>query len=95
MNVGFLPVEELLDITVDRYFRTAALVGSTRSCLDLVKRFEEIGVSEIACLIDFGVDPELVGESLHYLNDLREMCSMSGSADAMEESISEFMADLV
>lgn len=38
---------------------------------------------------------ELVGESLHYLNELREMCSMSGSADAMEESISEFMADLV
>ena len=57
----------------DRYFRTSGLFGTPDTCLAMVEALKEIGVDEIACLIDFGVDDESVLESLAFLNRLREL----------------------
>jgi natural product biosynthesis luciferase-like monooxygenase protein len=62
----------LMDHAFDRYFETSGLFGSVEDCLETVERLRRIGVDEIACLIDFGVNTEAVLESLPYLNTVRE-----------------------
>lgn len=49
------------------------LFGTPRSCLEMIRNLEEIGVNEVACLIDFGVATEDVLASLHHLDRLREL----------------------
>jgi natural product biosynthesis luciferase-like monooxygenase protein len=51
----------------------SGLFGTPRSCLEMIRALEEIGVDEIACLIDFGVATEDVLASLHHLDRLREL----------------------
>lgn len=65
-------VEELLDMTFDRYYQHASCMGSLDTAHASVKGFESDGVDEIACLIDFGVAPGIVLESLDYLRQLKE-----------------------
>ena len=59
--------DELLDIAFERYFNTSALMGTVDTCQQFVQTLEEIGVDEIACLVDFGVDHGLVRRSLESL----------------------------
>lgn len=46
------------------------LVGDKATCAQRIRRFGDIGVTEIACLVDFGIAPELVLEGLDDLDDL-------------------------
>jgi hypothetical protein len=64
---------ELAAYGFDRYFNTAALFGTRESCLGLLNRLAEIGVDEIACLIDFGVDVESALGSLRHLSALKDL----------------------
>jgi acyl carrier protein len=61
----------LLSRAYDRYFETSALIGTPSTCLMIIENLREAGVDEIACLIDFGLDPDSVMESLRGLNVLR------------------------
>ncbi|HEV2089374.1 MAG TPA: MupA/Atu3671 family FMN-dependent luciferase-like monooxygenase [Cryptosporangiaceae bacterium] len=63
--------ERLIGRAADRYVRTSSLFGTETDGLDVVGRLEDIGVDEIACLIDFGVPPDEVLRSLHHLAQLR------------------------
>ncbi len=65
-------VEEILDMTFDRYYELASCMGCVDTAQASVKRFQDAGVDEIACLIDFGVAPRTVLESLDYLRQLKE-----------------------
>jgi natural product biosynthesis luciferase-like monooxygenase protein len=65
-------VEEILDMTFDRYYANASCMGALDTAHAAVKRFEAAGVDEIACLIDFGVAPGLVLEGLEYLRQIKE-----------------------
>ena len=67
-------LEELLDITFERYYRSAALLGTPETCQLLPGQLSAIGVDDIACLIDFGPAEEDVLVGLSYLNDLRLLC---------------------
>jgi natural product biosynthesis luciferase-like monooxygenase protein len=64
-------MDALLAYSFERYYETSGLFGTPATCAKLVDRLKEIGVDEIACLIDFGVDADTVLTSLHYLNALR------------------------
>lgn len=68
-----LEQDQLLNYAFERYFQTAALIGTPSSCLEIVKQLQKIGVDEIACLIDFGVNSSLVLENLDYLRELKEL----------------------
>ena len=68
-------IEELLDLTFERYYRTAALMGSLASCRELVAHLKSIGVDELASLIDIVPDYEAIMESLSYLHELKEIFS--------------------
>ncbi|GIO13156.1 siderophore biosynthesis protein [Cohnella xylanilytica] len=63
---------KLLDFAFARYWQSAALLGTPDSCGELVRSLEEIGVDEIACLIDFHDDYETVMGGLEGLLRLKE-----------------------
>lgn len=64
----------LLSSAYERYVRTSALVGTPETCAPVVQRLVDIGVDELACFIDFGVEAATVLDSLPYLDALRERC---------------------
>lgn len=66
-------MDALLDHAFDRYFETAGVFGTPSSCIPLIDQLKGAGVDEIACLVDFGVDDDLVLDNLKYLNKLREL----------------------
>lgn len=66
-------MNDLLGFALERYFETSALIGTPATCGKMVEKLKEIGVNEIACLIDFGVDDEIILESLETLTVLKEM----------------------
>ena len=65
-------MEALLDHAFDRYFATSGLMGTPEICLQMIAQLQEIGVDEVACLIDFGIAPDKVLASLDLLNVVRE-----------------------
>lgn len=74
--------ETLLSFAFDRYWRGGALFGTPETCLRMVARLREIGVTEIACLVDFGPDNETVLKGLARLDELRERCRPAARPEA-------------
>ncbi|MDH3604428.1 MAG: LLM class flavin-dependent oxidoreductase [Candidatus Tectomicrobia bacterium] len=62
--------DAMLEFSFERYFRMAGLFGTPEKCIDMVNQLNEIGVDEIACLIDYGVETETVLSSLDKLHDV-------------------------
>ncbi|MFL6194389.1 MAG: MupA/Atu3671 family FMN-dependent luciferase-like monooxygenase, partial [Thermoanaerobaculia bacterium] len=52
--------EYMLELAYQRYVKTSALIGSPETCAPIVERMRSLGIDEIACLVDFGVDAEAV-----------------------------------
>jgi natural product biosynthesis luciferase-like monooxygenase protein len=67
----------LLSHAFNRYFETSGLFGTPSTCLRMIDRLKSIGVDEVACLIDFGIDFESVISSLHDLDTLRKLSNSS------------------
>jgi natural product biosynthesis luciferase-like monooxygenase protein len=67
--------EKLLAYAFERYFHTSTLFGTPNTCLEMVRRLQEIGVDEIACLIDFGINADTVLANLNSLNTLRKLAN--------------------
>jgi natural product biosynthesis luciferase-like monooxygenase protein len=63
-------VDELLDRAFERYFDGASLLGTVADCRGVLTRLEQVGVSEVACLVDFGPPADAVMESLELLSEL-------------------------
>jgi natural product biosynthesis luciferase-like monooxygenase protein len=74
-NISPDDMEDLLAHAFDRYVNTSALIGTPENCLEMVERLKDIGVDEVASLIDFGVDQETVLQTLPHLDDLRRRAS--------------------
>lgn len=86
-------LDELLDLTFERYFRGGALMGTPASCEDLLWRLEEIGIDEIACLIDFLDDRAAILEGLSYLSELRDAFGEGGGV-LKHDLVDRFLEDL-
>jgi alkanesulfonate monooxygenase SsuD/methylene tetrahydromethanopterin reductase-like flavin-dependent oxidoreductase (luciferase family) len=67
--------DELVEVALTRYLRGASLIGSVESCIRTVRTLADIGVNEIACLIDFGIDDDSVLASLERVDALRASCA--------------------
>ncbi len=79
MNLDILSEEELeaiLDFAFERYFEDSGLFGTVQDGLKRVEELKRIGVDEIACLIDYGIAPEVVLEGL---NPLAEVLRLSNA----------------
>jgi acyl carrier protein len=68
-------MDALLDYSFERYYETSGLFGTPERCLDILGRLRAIGVDEIGCLIDFGVEANAVLESLERLNAVKDAAS--------------------
>jgi natural product biosynthesis luciferase-like monooxygenase protein len=76
-------INKIVDYSYERYFKTGALFGSVADARVMAEHAMAIGVTEIACLMDFGVDYQLVMDSLPYLLQLKEeMGAMAAKAFA-------------
>ncbi len=64
-------VDYLVERGFQRFFDRQGMFGTVERGLAVVERLEEAGVDEVGCLIDFGVHPKTVLESLAYLDDVR------------------------
>ena len=87
-DIGDFTEEELADLVsyaFDRYFETSGLFGTPSTCLQMIDRLKSIGVDEVACLIDFGVDFDLVLSSLHDLDTLRNLSNASSAREGRPE----------
>ena len=63
---------ELLNHAFERYTQESSLIGTEQSCEEMMQKFIEAGVNEIACLVDFGVSHQAIQVSLGHLNNLKQ-----------------------
>ncbi len=67
IDLGSLDEDEMdgiLEFAFERYFNDSGLFGTVEDAVERVKEVKAIGVTEIACLIDYGIDVDLVLEGL-------------------------------
>ncbi|MBC7863036.1 MAG: LLM class flavin-dependent oxidoreductase, partial [Bacteroidia bacterium] len=64
-------LNDVLEYAFKRYVTNASLIGNKTTALKMLHKLQEIGVSEIACLIDFGVDFSSVMKSLQHVTTLK------------------------
>ena len=62
---------KLAELGVNRYLSGNSLIGSVEECTETARRVRAAGVDEIACLVDFVADPELVLASLERVAAVR------------------------
>src|SRR5579875_4096671 len=78
-------LKDYLDFVFNRLVSTQrVLLGTPESCLEVIARLKAIGVTEVACQMDFGLEPELVLRSLPYLNTLKELYKTRETAKVTE-----------
>lgn len=65
--------DALMSAAFEKYFDTSTLMGSTEKCARLVDALVELGVDEVACLVDFGVEADSVIASLEKLKELKKI----------------------
>ncbi|MFI0412326.1 LLM class flavin-dependent oxidoreductase [Actinomadura sp. 3N508] len=57
----------------DRYFDTGGLFGTVEDAVKMVTTLADIGVDDLACLIDFGLDTDVALDGLGRLNEVRSL----------------------
>ena len=57
-------LDEAVEWVVEKFLRQRSLLGTPEGCTELVAKLAEIGVQEVACLLDFGPTPEAMLASL-------------------------------
>lgn len=62
--------DALLEFAFDRYYSTSGLFGSPATARRFIAGLQDIGVNEVACLVDFGVPTETVLTHLPRLADI-------------------------
>ncbi len=80
-------MEALLSHAFERYFETSGLFGTPSTCLQMIDRLKTIGVDEVACLIDFGVDFDAVMSSLPQLDLVRQHSNKKRNAGGQDYSL--------
>jgi natural product biosynthesis luciferase-like monooxygenase protein len=68
-------LDELLALRLERYFGGLALLGDVDACVRVVDDLAAVGVDDVACLLDFGVDADAVLRSLDRLCEVRRRCT--------------------
>ncbi|MFT7136203.1 MAG: natural product biosynthesis luciferase-like monooxygenase protein, partial [Akkermansiaceae bacterium] len=70
IDLGSLDDDEMdgiLEFAFERYFNDSGLFGTVEDAIERVREVKAIGVTEVACLIDYGIDVDLVLEGLRPL----------------------------
>lgn len=62
----------MLSATFERYYESLALLGTPDKGESLIEDLADLGVDEVACLVDFGLDADVVLAGLGYLTELKD-----------------------
>jgi natural product biosynthesis luciferase-like monooxygenase protein len=88
--------DALLEHAFDRYYSTSGLFGSPATARRFVEGLTEIGVNEVACLVDFGVPADLTLAHLPRLAELAAQFKLAPrAAAAIEPSEPETIPSLI
>ncbi len=68
--------DAIMNAAFELYFENNTLMGTPAKCSRVIEQLLAVGVDEVACLVDFGVEADAVLENLQYLNELREHYSL-------------------
>ena len=68
-------MEAILDFAYQRYFEDAGLFGTVADGVARAEQLKRIGVTEIACLIDYGIAPETVLDGLKPLAEVLRLAN--------------------
>jgi natural product biosynthesis luciferase-like monooxygenase protein len=69
-------VRDALEFSFERYYATSSLLGTMDACLAMTDRLRAMGIDEVACLIDFGVEAQAVLDALPLLAELRDLSNV-------------------
>lgn len=79
--------EAILDFAFQRYFEESGLFGTVEDALARVEALKRIGVTEVACLVDYGIAPEKVLEGLYPLAEVVKRANSGGGVEEGDYSI--------
>jgi natural product biosynthesis luciferase-like monooxygenase protein len=79
--------QAILDFAFHRYFEDSGLFGTVEDALARVEQLKRIGVTEVACLIDYGIAPDTVMEGLYPLAEVVRRANAGGGPAAGDWSI--------
>jgi natural product biosynthesis luciferase-like monooxygenase protein len=85
-------MEAILDFAFERYFEDSGLFGTVQDGLQRVEQLKRIGVDEIACLIDYGIDPGVVMDGL---KPLAEVLRLSNAPVSLAEHDFSLAAQII
>jgi len=84
--------EDLLSYAFERYYETSGLFGTVETCLARVDQLSAIGVDEIACLVDFGIEANVALQHLGHLDQLRQRIGADRSASTPQHTLAAMVA---
>jgi len=76
-------LNSLLLFAVEGFMNDRSLIGTPESCLPFIQKLAKVGITEIACLIDFVQDFDRVMQALPYLKRLKDNCVIPLSETVM------------
>jgi natural product biosynthesis luciferase-like monooxygenase protein len=76
--------EALISYAFEKHFNQTSLMGSRQKCIKMVQKLHDVGVNEVACLIDFGLTKHEVLEGLKPLAELKDLFKKSVRSDLPE-----------
>lgn len=86
-------VQDLLDFAYERYFETDALFGTPDTCGAMIDKLRHLEVDEVACLVDFGADPDVILDQLPYLQQLKANIQAEAGETASGEALEQLIAE--
>ena len=90
MDLGTLAEDELeaiLDFAFERYFEDAGMFGTVADGVARADQLKRIGVTEIACLIDYGIASDVVLEGLKPLTKVMQAANAPAELDEDDFSL--------
>lgn len=85
-------LDAILEFAFLRYFNDSGMFGTVADGVARVEQLKAIGVDEVACLIDYGIDPAVVMEGL---KPLAEVLHLSNQATVLAEDDFSLAAQII
>lgn len=95
IDLETLSAEELdaiLEFAFLRYFDDSGLFGTVEDCLARVAEVKALGVTEVACLIDFGIAPDVVLQGLQPLAEVVRRANLETTQKVVDGSLAGLIA---
>ena len=80
-------LDAILEFAFERYFEDSGLFGTMEDALDRVEQLKRIGVTEVACLIDYGIPVPQVLDGLRPLAKVLKAANATSELDPVDFSL--------